>query len=151
MKERVRAILFTSNDTMLVMKRARPGVAPYWVVPGGGVEPTDLDRETALKREIKEELAGEINVISLLHVLEAENERQYFYLATIKNWSFEERTGPEFADDSRGEYLLEEIPFTRGGIASIDLKPEAIGDLLRGALSTTGGLYAQTDLRQPPE
>lgn len=148
MKERVRAILVTPNYDMLVIKRVRPGVAPYWVVPGGGVEPTDPDRETALKREIREEIAGEINLVSLLHVLETQDERQYFYLATIKHWSFEERTGPEFANDISGGYQLEEIPLTSDGIASIDLKPEAIGDRLRDVLSATCGLHAQPDLRQ---
>ncbi len=132
---------------MLVIKRVRPGVTPYWVVPGGGVEPTDPDREAALEREVREEVAGEIDVISLLHVLESQDKRHYFYLATIEHWSFEDRTGPEFADDGRGEYLLEEVPLTLDGITSIDLKPGAIGDFLKSALRTKDGLFAQPDLR----
>jgi len=132
---------------MLVIKRLRPRLTPYWVVPGGGVEPTDPDREAALEREVREEIAGEIDVISLLHLLESQGERHHFYLATIKHWSFEDRTGPEFADDSRGEYLLEEVALTPDGIASIDLKPRAIGDFLKTALRTKGGLFAQPDRR----
>lgn len=147
-RERVRAILVTPNNTMLVIKRVRPGINPYWVVPGGGVEPTDPDREAALEREVREEIGGEIDVMSLLHLLESQDEQHYFYLATIKRWSFEDRTGPEFADDSRGEYLLEEVPLTLDGIASIDLKPGAIGDFLKNVLRTKDGLFAQPDLRQ---
>lgn len=148
MNERVRAILVTPNNTMLAIKRVRPGVTPYWVVPGGGVEPTDPHREAALEREIREEIAGEIDVISLLQVLEAHDERQYYYLATIKHWSFEDHTGPEFAHNSRGKYLLEEVPLTPDGITSIDLKPEAISDYLKDVLSKDGGLQAQPDLRK---
>ena len=146
-RERVRAILVTPNNTMLVIKQVRPSVTPYRVVPGGGVEPTDPDRETALEREIQEEIVGEIDVISLLHTLESQNNRHYFYLATIKRWSFEDRNGPEFADDSHGEYLLEEVPLTPDGIASVDLKPGAIGDFLRSALRTKDGLFSLPDLR----
>lgn len=148
MNERVRAILVTPDNTMLVIKRIRPGVTPYWVLPGGGVEPTDPHHEGALEREIREEIAGEMDVISLLQLLETHDERQCIYLATIKHWSFEVRTGPEFADNSRGEYLLEEAPLTPEGIASIDLKPKAICDYLKDALSKDGGLQAQPDLRK---
>ena len=41
MKQRVRAILITPDNTMLLMKRIRPGSAPYWVIIGGGVEASD--------------------------------------------------------------------------------------------------------------
>ncbi|MBT2452072.1 NUDIX hydrolase [Streptomyces sp. ISL-43] len=48
MKERVRAVLLTENNTMLAIRRNRPGIPVYWVLPGGGVEPSDESRETAL-------------------------------------------------------------------------------------------------------
>ena len=147
MKERVRAILITPADTMLAIKRTRPGVDPYWVLPGGGVEPTDGDREAALARELWEEIAGKAEVISLLHILESEAERQYFYLARVERWSFDDRTGPEFAEDGRGEYMLEEIPLSIAGLSSIDLKPGEIAARLGRALQTEGGLLALPDLR----
>lgn len=51
MKERVRAVLVTAADTMLVVRRTKPDLPAYWVFPGGGVEPSDESREAALHRE----------------------------------------------------------------------------------------------------
>ncbi|MFJ2638122.1 NUDIX domain-containing protein [Streptomyces sp. NPDC087511] len=134
MIERVRAVLVTADDTMLVIRRTRPGIPVYWVLPGGGVEPTDESREAALHREIHEEIAGKADIIRLLHTMESDDERQVFYLARIAAWSFDDRTGPEFSAEGRGEYALEEIPLTLEGLDGIDLKPEEITHVLRGAI-----------------
>ncbi|GAA2771982.1 NUDIX hydrolase [Streptomyces showdoensis] len=134
MIERVRAVLVTADATMLVIRRTRPGIPEYWVLPGGGVEPGDESREAALHREIHEEIAGKADIIRLLHTVEAEDERQLFYLARIATWSFDDRTGPEFSAEGRGEYALEEVPLTVEGLDGIDLKPEEIAHVLRGAV-----------------
>ncbi|MGX1971730.1 NUDIX hydrolase [Streptomyces kronopolitis] len=135
MNERVRAVLVTVDETMLVIRRTKPGVPVYWVLPGGGVEAHDESREAALHREIHEEIAGKADIVRLLHTLETEDERQLFYLARIVRWSFEDRTGPEFSAEGRGEYALEEVPLTVEGIDGIDLKPEEITHVLRGAIA----------------
>ncbi|MGW4746703.1 NUDIX hydrolase [Streptomyces sp. NPDC004290] len=134
MIERVRAVLVTAGDTMLVIRRTRPGIPVYWVLPGGGVEPGDESREAALHREIHEEIAGKADIIRLLHTLETDDECQLFYLARIATWSFEDRTGPEFSAEGRGEYALEEVPLTLEGLDGIDLKPEEIAHVLRGII-----------------
>lgn len=135
MNERVRAVLVTADETMLVIRRTKPGVPVYWVLPGGGVEAHDESREAALHREIHEEIAGKADIVRLLHTLETEDERQLFYLARITRWSFEDRTGPEFSAEGRGEYALEEVPLTVEGIDGIALKPEEITHVLRGAIA----------------
>ncbi|MFF3782806.1 NUDIX domain-containing protein [Streptomyces sp. NPDC001933] len=145
MIERVRAVLVTADDTMLVIRRTRPGIPKYWVLPGGGVEPGDESREAALHREIHEEIAGKADIIRLLHTMESDDERQLFYLARIETWSFDDRTGPEFSAEGRGEYALEEIPLTEEGLDGIDLKPEEIAHVLRGAISS-GSLGGATAL-----
>ncbi|MFI0218827.1 NUDIX hydrolase [Streptomyces lydicus] len=132
MKQRVRAILITPDNTMLLMKRIRPGIAPYWVIIGGGIEDSDATREDALLREIREEIAGEANIVRLLHQLEnPKGESEYFYLAHITQWNFNDKTGPEFQRDDRGEYLLDEIPLTDEALAGVNLLPEEISHLLR--------------------
>ncbi|WP_405491252.1 NUDIX domain-containing protein [Streptomyces sp. NBC_00096] len=136
MIERVRAVLVTADDKMLVIRRTKPGIPVYWVLPGGGVEEGDASREAALHREIHEEIAGKADIIRLLHTMESDDERQLFYLARIATWSFEDRTGPEFSAEGRGEYALEEIPLTAEGVDSINLKPEEIAHALRRAIGS---------------
>ncbi|MFB7280359.1 NUDIX domain-containing protein [Streptomyces hydrogenans] len=145
MIERVRAVLVTADDTMLVIRRTRPGVPAYWVLPGGGVESGDASREAALHREIHEEIAGKADIVRLLHTMETDDERQLFYLARIATWSFDDRTGPEFSAEGRGEYALEEVPLTREGLDGIDLRPEEIAHVLRGAIDA-GSLGAEASL-----
>ncbi|MET9378873.1 NUDIX domain-containing protein [Streptomyces sp. NPDC002992] len=145
MIERVRAVLVTPDDTMLVIRRTRPGIPEYWVLPGGGVEPGDASREAALHREIHEEIAGKADIIRLLHTMETADERQLFYLARITTWSFDDRTGPEFSAEGRGEYALEEVPLTTEGLDGINLKPEEIAHVLQGAISA-GTLEAEASL-----
>ncbi|MFK0297242.1 NUDIX domain-containing protein [Streptomyces sp. NPDC090442] len=142
MKQRVRAVLITPDNTMLLMKRIRPGIAPYWVIIGGGVEDSDTSREDALLREIREEIAGEAQVECLLHQLEnPKGETEYFYLARIATWNFADRTGPEFQRDDRGEYVLEEIPLTAKAITEVNLLPQEISAVLRECLDR-GDLHA---------
>ncbi|MET9538056.1 NUDIX domain-containing protein [Streptomyces sp. NPDC006553] len=145
MIERVRAVLVTADDTMLVIRRTRPGIPEYWVLPGGGVEPGDESREAALHREIHEEIAGKADVVRLLHTMETDDERQLFYLARIATWSFDDRTGPEFSAEGRGEYALEEVPLTLEGLDGIDLKPEEIAHVLKGAVGA-GSLGVEASL-----
>jgi 8-oxo-dGTP pyrophosphatase MutT (NUDIX family) len=134
-KQSVRAILITPNRTTLLMKRVRPGHAPYWVAVGGGVEDIDANHETALLREIREEIAGEAEIVRPFHQLTNPSGRtEHFYLARIKTWNFADRSGPEFQRDDRGEYLLEEIPLTSQSLAAVNLLPEEISVVLREAL-----------------
>ncbi|MFG2908206.1 NUDIX domain-containing protein [Kitasatospora sp. NPDC048286] len=145
MQHRVRAILLTPNNTTLLIKRIRPGIDPYWVIVGGKIEPTDASPEEALLREVREEIAGEAEIVGLLHTIETDDERQDFYLATIEKWSFENRTGPEFSQEGRGEYILEEIPLTAGSLDTINLLPQEIDAVLRevvGRGNRTGGFIS---------
>ncbi|MEW1845410.1 NUDIX domain-containing protein [Nonomuraea angiospora] len=144
MKTRVRGVLVTPGNGVLTIKRVRPAMAPYWVLPGGGVEDSDASLEEALLREVREELAGKARIHSLIHVIDGAEERQLFFLATIESWDPAKRTGPEFAEPARGEYLVQEVPLSAAGIASIDLKPEQVAELLAEHGS---GVFELADLR----
>jgi ADP-ribose pyrophosphatase YjhB (NUDIX family) len=148
MTERVRALLITPDGDLLTIRRVRPGQDPYWVLPGGGVEPGE-DLETALARELREELAATADVHSLLHVLGQSGDRQYFYLARARTWSAEagDRTGPEFTDPARGDYHLQSIPLTASAVAAINLKPDALAGQLLGHLRAATDLFSLPDLR----
>jgi 8-oxo-dGTP pyrophosphatase MutT (NUDIX family) len=146
--ERVRAIVLTPVNTILVIKRIRPGASPYWVLPGGHADDTDNSLEDALRRELREELGGDATILRLVNVIHRETERQYFYLATMDNWSFADRTGPEFSQAGRGTYELEEIPSAADDVEALDLKPDEIAEFLTSALRGTGGLATLPDLRE---
>jgi 8-oxo-dGTP pyrophosphatase MutT (NUDIX family) len=135
MKQRVRAVLITPQRSMLVIKRIRPGIPAYWILPGGKVEGTDESLEAALHREVWEEIAGRAEITGLLHTIQTEEERHFFYVARIKKWSFEDRTGPEFSQEGQGEYELEEIPLTHQGIKGINLKPAEIATEIQKAIA----------------
>jgi len=151
--ERVRAVLITSEGEMLTIRRERPGMDVYWVLPGGGVEPGDAGPEDALRREIREELAADIHIHGLIQVLNAPDTRQLIYLARVTTWSFADRTGPEFADPTRGSYHVDTITLTADALAAIALKPATIADTLIAHLRHGGDLFALPDLRAvvPPD
>lgn len=134
MQKRVRAVLVTPNDTMLLIKRIRPGIPAYWVIVGGKVEPTDAGPEDALRREVREEIAGEAEIVSVLHTHQTDTDHETFYLARIEKWSFADRTGPEFSQQGRGEYLLEEIALTTEALDSVNLLPGEFAAVLREAV-----------------
>ena len=56
-KRTARAVLLDGDDLILI-KRTKPGVDPYWLTPGGGVEPEDATVVEALHRELDEELGA---------------------------------------------------------------------------------------------
>jgi 8-oxo-dGTP pyrophosphatase MutT (NUDIX family) len=148
MIDRVRALLITPDGDLLTIQRIRPGQDPYWVLPGGGIEPGE-DLEAALARELHEEIAATADVHSLLHILEHDGGRQYFYLTRVRTWSAEpgDHTGPEFTDPARGEYHLQAIPLTASGLAGISLKPDTLAQRLLGHLRAGTDLFTLPDLR----
>ncbi|MFF0249890.1 NUDIX domain-containing protein [Streptosporangium sandarakinum] len=148
MRERVRGVLITPAGRLLLVKRIRLGAAPYWVLPGGGVEAGDSSLEAALHREVHEELAGAATISSLLHVIEGDD-RQYVFLARAHSWDPARRSGPEFADPARGDYVVEEVPLTAAGLAGITLVPASVACLLADHADR---LFELPDLRsvRPP-
>lgn len=63
------AHILNENNQILLMKRNKNcrNKAGFWSIPGGGVRPFDTIEET-LKREIKEELGVDIEIIRLISV-----------------------------------------------------------------------------------
>ncbi|MEK9147322.1 MAG: NUDIX domain-containing protein [Patescibacteria group bacterium] len=81
MKKRVRAIIKKGNAILLI-HRIKKG-KEYWVFPGGGIEESDTNKETALIRECKEELGVNVQVGKLFAASDfiSDNEKkcEYFY------------------------------------------------------------------------
>jgi ADP-ribose pyrophosphatase YjhB (NUDIX family) len=145
---RVRALLITRDGDLLTILRTRPGQEPYWVLPGGGVEDGE-NLENALARELHEELAATADIHGLIHILDADGDRQYVYLARADSWSASpaDRSGPEFTDPARGGYHPQPVPLTSEALAGIDLRPDALAQFLLRHLRDGTDLFDLPDLR----
>ncbi|HYR42221.1 MAG TPA: NUDIX domain-containing protein [Terriglobia bacterium] len=54
-RKAVRAILLTPDKRVLLLRIRLPGVSPFWIAPGVGIEPGETVYQ-ALRRELREEL-----------------------------------------------------------------------------------------------
>ncbi|MER7009586.1 NUDIX hydrolase [Dactylosporangium sp. NPDC000555] len=58
-----RAIPIDRHGQLLLIRRTKPGLGPYWTTPGGGVEPGDASVEQAMIRELREEFGAEVDTV----------------------------------------------------------------------------------------
>ena len=130
--KRVRAIIVQDNKILLI-KRTKPE-AVYWVIPGGGVEMGETDKQ-AIKRECLEELGLEVKVGQLFLQMASkkpgmEGWMECFYLCEIIGGQLGTGQGPEFAEDTvyTGGYSIEWRKIS--DLKNIDLKPEEIKRLI---------------------
>lgn len=131
--QRVRAILLTGNDSVLLIKRVKPNsAASYWVAPGGGVEYQDADLIATLERELFEELGAIATILDTAFVLEHQKAgkqlEEHFFVCRLHDYDVSKRYGPEFDDPARGEYIPEEIPLDAFELCRINLKTPELRD-----------------------
>ncbi|WP_324605090.1 NUDIX domain-containing protein [Streptomyces sp. NRRL S-87] len=145
MTDRVRGVLVTPEGRLLFIRRTRPGVDPYLVFVGGGVEDTDPGPRAALLREIHEEIAGHgVRIHGLLHTEPTrEGGRHDFYVCTVAGWDWDARSGAEFARTDRGTYELVEVPLVPEALDGVELLPPGAAGALRTAIAS-GSLAALT-------
>ncbi|MBB0231068.1 NUDIX domain-containing protein [Streptomyces calidiresistens] len=127
---------------MIVIKRTKPGTAPYWITPGGGVEPGDATVLDALHREMLEELGAKVtDVVPAFvdtvpvgpadghHAPRTDGPRpvkvQHFFVCRPTSIDPSLRHGPE-VEEPCGEYETVRLPFTRAGLSSVNLVPESL-------------------------
>lgn len=108
-------------------------IGDYYTFPGGGQEENET-LEDGTKREIKEELGIDVEVIKLLYQLEdKENQKdEYFFLCKYIGGEFGTGDGPEFSRDPRYAYRGKYIPeiIQREDIEKIQLLPREVKDKL---------------------
>lgn len=125
----------TAAADMILIKRTKPGCDPYWITPGGGVEPdVDATVVAALHRELDEELGAEVTdaVPVFVDTVDHSDGRtphgvkiQHFFVCRLTSMDLSRRHGPE-VDEPCGEYEFVRIPFTREGIASVEVVPPSL-------------------------
>ncbi|MBM9505987.1 NUDIX domain-containing protein [Actinacidiphila acididurans] len=130
-KRTARAILLDDGGKLILIKRTKPGLAPYWITPGGGVEDDDAGVMAALHREVDEELGAKVTdvvpaFVDTVEHITGDGEHgvkvQYFFACRLESMDLSLRHGPEI-DAPDGEYEVVRVPFSRMGIASVDIVP----------------------------
>ncbi len=126
--------------SMILIRRTRPGAPhPYWITPGGGVEPSDRTVVDALHREVDEELGGKVVdvvpafVDTISHTLHDDGtplhphgvKVQHFFVCRLASMDLDRRHGPE-VDEPNGDYEVVRIPFTREGVTSVNVVPPSL-------------------------
>ncbi len=146
---RVRAILLTGRGSILLMKRLREGVEPYWVLPGGGVEDYDGTFEAALKREIREELGGVIEVGEEAYCSQVDGEKDltgwqvqhHYFICKLLGYDISRRHGPEFNDPTKGQYIPEEFRLDATVLAGVNIFSDEIKGFLVTNAERLAGLF----------
>ncbi|MFD7917914.1 NUDIX domain-containing protein [Streptomyces sp. NPDC059740] len=148
-KRTARAVLLDGEDLLLI-KRTKPGHPPYWITPGGGVEPSDATVLDALHRELDEELGAEVTDVLPVFVDTVEHfdeegedgvKVQHFFLCRLKSMDLARRHGPE-VEEPCGEYEIVRVPFTRVGIASVEVVPLSLRHFLDGNIEGVRAMHA---------
>ncbi|MCI0386276.1 NUDIX domain-containing protein [Streptomyces sp. CNQ085] len=151
-KRTARAILL-DDDEMILIKRTKPGREPYWITPGGGVETADATVVDALHRELDEELGAKVTDVVPAFVDTVSHDPaedagsgaavvapqaagapdaagdavkvQFFFVCRLTSMDLSRRHGPE-VEEPRGEYEVVRVPFTRAGVASVEVVPPSL-------------------------
>lgn len=148
-KRTARAILLDGGSLILI-KRTKPGIAPYWLTPGGGVEDYDASLTDALHREVDEELGAKITdvvpafVDTVEHVAEDGSHGvkvQYFFACRLESMDLSLRHGPEI-EDPCGEYDVVRVPLSRIGLASVEIVPLTLRHYLDANIEGVLGLLS---------
>ncbi|MFC4034117.1 NUDIX domain-containing protein [Streptomyces polygonati] len=146
-KRTARAILI-DGDRLVLIKRTKPGIAPYWLTPGGGVEEEDNGILAALHREIDEELGAKISdpvpafVDTTEHLADDGSHGvkvQFFFVCRLESMDLSRRHGPE-VDEPHGDYDVVKVPFSRMGLASVDIVPLTLRHYLDANIEGVLGL-----------
>ncbi len=136
----VGALIFNQNKELLLMKRgqAAKNEVNKWEIPGGEIQFKET-LETALKREIREEVGLEIAVIELLQVIDhiIPQEKQHWialtYICQIKHGQptiMEPRKCEQLAWFSlKSAKNLNLSLATQKNLAYLDQHPDIISDL----------------------
>ncbi|WP_344565361.1 NUDIX hydrolase [Streptomyces axinellae] len=155
LKRTARAILLDGPDDagpgeLIVIKRTKPGREPYWITPGGGVEPgTDRTVMEALHREVDEELGAKVAdvVPAFVDTVQDPEETpggvkvQHFFVCRLVSMDPTRRHGPE-VEEPCGEYEIVRLPFTPEGVTSVEVVPPALRAYLAANIEGVRALLA---------
>ena len=158
-KRTARAILLDDSPDgaqIVLIKRTKPGCHPYWITPGGGVEPTDPTVVDGLHRELSEELGGKatalvpafVDTVPYTHHENGDPAHphgvkvQHFFVCRLESMDLSQIHGPE-VDEPHGEYEVVRLPFTREGVTSVNVVPPTLRAYLAANIEGIRALLAE--------
>ncbi|OPG02496.1 NUDIX domain-containing protein [Microbispora sp. GKU 823] len=133
----VRAILFDGDDVVL-FRRVRPGREPYWVTPGGGVEPTDATPEAALRRELDEELGATAGPALHVFTLAEPGRLSTVFACRLVSLDLSRRSGPEFLEPDIGLHEVRRI--RPQDVRTLNMVPPELGEFVSANAATLPAL-----------
>lgn len=139
----------TAEARIVLIKRTRPGCTPYWVTPGGGVEPGDASVVEALHREVDEEIGGKVSdvVPAFVDTVAQRGDAaegvkvQHFFVCRLDSMDPARRHGPE-VEQPAGEYEVVRLPFTVEGVTSVNVSPPSLRAYLAANIEGVRALLA---------
>ncbi|GAA2064829.1 hypothetical protein GCM10009801_09750 [Streptomyces albiaxialis] len=149
-KRTARAILLDNDQNLILIKRTKPDEPPYWITPGGGVEPgVDGTVVDALHREVDEELGAKVvDVVPAFVDTVADPAEtpggvkvQHFFVCRLAAMDPGRRHGPE-VEEPVGEYDIVRVPFSREGLASVEVVPPSLRAYLSANIEGVRALLA---------
>jgi len=139
----VRAILY-DGDEIVLFKRIRPGREPYWITPGGGVEPSDATLEATLRRELDEELGATAGPALRVLTIVEQDRLTTVYVCRLVHMDLSRRSGPEFLDPENGIHEIVRVRPEK--VRELNLiSPELADFIADGAATLPALLAAATD------
>lgn len=124
----VGALIFNGQGEILLLKRSKnaKNERGKWEAPGGAVEFWEK-RENALKREIKEELGVDVEIVDLIHVVDEmlEKDKQHWvgtsYIVKIKGKKKPKIIEPH-KHDAIGWFDINNLPSPLSWVSRADIE-----------------------------
>ncbi len=148
-RDRAGVIVVIDGRLALIERVRTPDSAPYWVVPGGGVESGESPAATAV-REAKEELGLDVQLRSADAeiTVRAQDHVEHYFLVDVVGGTFGPGAGPEWDPPrGRGTYTPTLVPFEDA--VHLDLAPFAVAEPLLRALAT--GDWSPQEVADPTQ
>ena len=116
-------------ERVALIERRRPGIR-YYLFPGGQVE-TGESAETALVREIEEELGLRVKVRQLVAEVTFRDRLQQYYLAEAVAGTFGTGRGAELRlPESSGSGSYTPVWILIGDLTTLSVRPRAVAELV---------------------
>ena len=147
MRVSVRALLLDENDELVFFRRFVAGRGVYYSAPGGKIE-ADEDDETALRRELFEELGATVG--ELRYLFAAPGNDRYptahrFYATRLVSMDITLRTGTEFSNPAKGTYDVERIACESKALRPFPFVPPELASYLEDNADRLPDLVATLD------